>query len=252
MAVRGVGAAAGHAGDRLCYRVRETEGKNYRFEFRDANMRSDLIPTLSRELADQKVTLIVAATTLQLEAAKAATQSIPIVFTIGTDPVENGFVASLSKPGGNITGIYNLGLTLIGKRVEILREFVPSVTKFAFLTDPGNLTLTQLQLRNVKAAADLLDLNILNVTAHTQDELEAAFETAVREGTAAWSLERTLFSTRFSRNWSPWRRATACLPSTFMMPLLGREAWSVTARMWTSRFIGGQLYRAHSQGRKAC
>ena len=64
----------------------------------------------------------------------------------------------------------------------MLHELVPSATKFAFLTDPGNLTLTQLQMRNIKAAADWLGLKILNVTAHTQDELEAAFETAVREG----------------------------------------------------------------------
>jgi putative ABC transport system substrate-binding protein len=64
----------------------------------------------------------------------------------------------------------------------MLHELVPSATKFAFLTDPGNLTLTQLQMRNIKAAADSLGLKILNVTAHTQDELEAAFETAVREG----------------------------------------------------------------------
>jgi putative tryptophan/tyrosine transport system substrate-binding protein len=158
------------------------EGQNYRFEFRDAYDRYDLIPALSRELADQKVTLIIATTTLQVAAAKAATQSIPIVFTIGTDPVENGFVASLNKPGGNITGIYNLALTLTGKRVEVLRELLPSVIKFAFLTDSGNLTLTQLQMRHVKAAADSLGLSILNVTAHTQDELEAAFETAVRAG----------------------------------------------------------------------
>jgi putative ABC transport system substrate-binding protein len=73
-----------------------------------------------------------------LESAKAATQSIPIVFTIGADPVENGFVASLNKPGGNITGIFNLGLTLGAKQLEILHELVPSATKFAFLTDPGN------------------------------------------------------------------------------------------------------------------
>src|SRR5258706_10203951 len=137
---------------------------------------------MSRELADRKVQLIVAITTLQLAAAKAATQTVPIVFSIGTDPVENGFVASLNKPGGNITGFYNLALTLTGKRVELLHELAPSVTKFAFLTDPGNLSLTQLQMRQIKAAADSLGLNILNVTAHTQDELEAAFETAVREG----------------------------------------------------------------------
>lgn len=158
------------------------EGQNYRFEFRDAYERYDLIPAMSRELADQKVTLIIAVTTLQVAAAKAATQSIPVVFAIGTDPVENGFVASLNRPGGNMTGFYNLGLTLVGKRLEVLHELVPSATKFALLTDTGNVTLTQLQTKSIKAAAESLGLNILSVTAHTQDQLEAAFETTVQEG----------------------------------------------------------------------
>ena len=104
------------------------EGQNFRFEFRDANFKADLIPIMSRELADQKVALIICGTTLQTAAAKAATQTIPIGFSNGTDPVENGFVASLNKPGGNITGIFNLALTLTGKRFEILHELVPSVT----------------------------------------------------------------------------------------------------------------------------
>jgi putative ABC transport system substrate-binding protein len=102
-----------------------------------AGPKYDLIPGLFRELVDQKVTLIITSTTLQLAAAKAATQSIPIVFLIGADPVENRFVASLNKPGGNITSIFNLALTLTGKRLELLHELIPSVTKFAFLSDPG-------------------------------------------------------------------------------------------------------------------
>jgi len=84
------------------------EDQNYRIESRNAGANYDLMPGLMRELVDQKVTLIIASSTLQLEAAKAATQSIPIVFSIGTDPVENGYIASLNKPGGNLTGIYIL------------------------------------------------------------------------------------------------------------------------------------------------
>jgi putative ABC transport system substrate-binding protein len=158
------------------------EGQNFRFEFREANGQFDLLPVLSRELADQEVSLIIAPTTAQLEAAKAATQSVPIVFLLGIDPVENGFIASLNKPGGNITGIFNLAPTLIGKELEILHELVPSATKFAFLTDPGNTSLRKLSLTNIQAAADSLGLGLLNVNAHTSDEFEAAFETAVRAG----------------------------------------------------------------------
>src|SRR5258707_5234959 len=210
------------------------EGQNYRFEFREAGLQYDIIPIMSRELADQKVALIVAATTLQLAAAKAATQTVPIVFSIGTDPVENGFVASLNKPGGNITGFYNLALTLTGKRVELLHELAPSVTKFAFLTDPGNLSLTQLQMRQIKAAADSLGLNILNVTAHTQDQLEAAFETAVREGAGGMVVGAdAIFSAL-----SPQLVALAAryrLPAIYVNDTAVRgEDLSVTARIRTS------------------
>jgi ABC-type uncharacterized transport system substrate-binding protein len=131
---------------------------------------------------DQKVSVIIVGTTPTLKAAKAATQSIPIVFDIGTDPVENGFVASLNKPGGNITGVFNLGVMLTGKQFEILHELVPSATKFAFLTDPGNVTQTQLAMPLVQAAADKLGLSLLHVDAHTPDEFEAAFDTAARGG----------------------------------------------------------------------
>src|SRR5258707_4258935 len=158
------------------------EGQNFRFEFREANFQFGLFPILFRELADQKVSVIITDTTVQLHAAKAATQSTPIVFDIGTDPVENGFVTSLNKPGGNITGVFNLGVTLTGKQFEILHELVPSATKFAFLKDPGNTTISQLAMPPVQAAANALGFSLLHVDAHTPDEFEAAFDTAVRGG----------------------------------------------------------------------
>ena len=120
-------------------------------------------------------------TTVQTEAAKATTQSIPIVFNIASDPVENGFVSSLNKPGGNITGIFTLG-GITGKRLEVLHELIPSATKIAFLTDPGNTTLSKLQLPQIQAAADSLGLSLLNIYAHSPDDFEAAFDTAIRAG----------------------------------------------------------------------
>jgi putative ABC transport system substrate-binding protein len=158
------------------------EGQNFRFEFRQANFQNDLLPVLFQELVDQKVSVIITFTTVGLESAKAATQSIPIVFNIGSDPVENGFVTSLNKPGGNITGVFNLGLTLGAKQLEILHELVPSATKFAFLTDPVNTTTRKLVIPLIQAAADSLGLGLLNVNAHAPDEFEAAFEAAVRGG----------------------------------------------------------------------
>jgi putative tryptophan/tyrosine transport system substrate-binding protein len=125
---------------------------------------------------------------VKVQAAKAATQTIPIVIGIGTDPVENGFVASLNKPGGNITGVFNLGVTLAGKQLEILHELVPSATKFAFLTDPGNVTQTQLAMPLVQAAADKFGLSLMHVDARNSDEFEAAFDTAARGGAEAMLL----------------------------------------------------------------
>jgi putative ABC transport system substrate-binding protein len=158
------------------------EGQNFRFEFREANFQNDRLSILFRELVDLKVAVIIADSTAKIESAKVATQSIPIVFNIGSDPVENGYVASLNKPGGNITGIFNFGLTLTGKQLEILHELIPSATKFAFLTDQGNITLDKLRMPLIQAAADSLGLGLLNVKAHTPDEFEAAFDTAVRGG----------------------------------------------------------------------
>jgi putative ABC transport system substrate-binding protein len=158
------------------------DGQNYRFEIPETNFQSGRAPIFYQQFVDQKVTLIITSTTIGVERLKAVTQSIPIVFTIGTDPVENGFVASLNKPGGNITGIYNLGVMLSGKRLEVLRELVPSVAKFAFLTDPVNTTQFKLQMQQIQAAANSFGLGILNVYARNPDEFDAAFEAAVREG----------------------------------------------------------------------
>jgi putative ABC transport system substrate-binding protein len=154
------------------------EGRNFRFELREANYQNDLLPALYRTLVDQKVSVIIAYSTVKLELARAATQSIPIIFLIGTDPVENGFVASLNKPGGNVTGTFIFTGMLGAKQVEILHELVPSATKLAFLTNSGNPTYWKLATRHIQAAADSFNLGLLNVNADTPDEFATAFETA--------------------------------------------------------------------------
>ncbi len=158
------------------------EGQNYRFEILETDFQNDRMPTLYRQLVEQKVTLIIVVSTMGLQNAKAVTQSIPVVFSIGSDPVENGFVASLNKPGGNMTGIYSLGIMLSGKRLEVLHELVPAVAKFAFLADPGNTTFGKLQMQQVQTAANALGVGISYVYAHDPDEFGAAFEAAIREG----------------------------------------------------------------------
>jgi putative tryptophan/tyrosine transport system substrate-binding protein len=158
------------------------EGKDFRFEFRDHNFQSDRNPIMFRELADQKVTVLLIAATSQIAPAKAATQSIPVVFFLGSDPVENGFVASLNKPGGNMTGVFNLHSMTTGKRLEVLHELVPSAATFAFLTNPVEVRLSKLETGAAQTAAHSLGLNLLIVNARNLGELEAAFESSVREG----------------------------------------------------------------------
>jgi putative ABC transport system substrate-binding protein len=158
------------------------ENQNFRLVGRAAGDQRDLLPIVCRELVNQKVSLFFTPQTAMLEAVKAATQSIPIVFSIGTDPVENGFVASLNKPGGNITGVFNLAMPTTGKRLEVLHELLPSAKKFAFLKDPGNATISKLVVPIIENAADSLGIGLIHVEARSPDEIEPAFDTAVRGG----------------------------------------------------------------------
>ena len=157
-----------------------------------------------------------------LQAAKAATQSIPIVFATGIDPVENGIVASFNKPGGNITGIFTLDLMLANKRIEILHELIPSATKFAYLTDPGDVYVTGLELPQVQAAADSRGLSLLNVYAHTPDELKGAFEAAVSAGSGVMVIgSNGLFLSTLAQ--------LVALAERYQLPVIHRGGAAVTA-----------------------
>ena len=114
-------------------------------------------------------------------AAKAATATIPIVFNVGEDPVRLGLVASLARPGGNVTGINFFGAELTAKRLELLRELVPAATRVAVLVNPANAEFTEPTLRDVEAAARAMGLQIQVLNASTSREIDAAFATFVRE-----------------------------------------------------------------------
>jgi putative tryptophan/tyrosine transport system substrate-binding protein len=180
---KGEGSARNLAGySRGLAELGYAEGQNFRFETKYAHFQYDRFPILLHELLDQKVTLIMLSSTAQLAVAKQVIQSIPLVFTIGSDPVENGFVESLNKPGGNITGVFTLNVVLAGKRLQMLRELVPSVAKFAFLTNPSSPKFSEAESRDIRAAAESLGVNLVAVNARNSDEFEGAFEAAVREG----------------------------------------------------------------------
>ncbi len=128
------------------------EGKNFVIEWRSAEGKPDRLPALAAELVRLKVDFIVTAGPTATRAAKEATSTIPIVMTQDPDPVANGFVASLARPGGNITGLATLAPELSGKRMEILKETVPRLSRVAVLgasTHPGNAQ----QLKEVELAA---------------------------------------------------------------------------------------------------
>jgi putative tryptophan/tyrosine transport system substrate-binding protein len=158
------------------------EGRNLTVEYRWAEDHLERLPALVDDLVRRQVAVIVVTTTPAVFAAKAATKSIPIVFSMGADPVETGLVASLNRPGGNITGIYNLNTTVEAKRLQLLHELVPAATSIAFLVNPTNAVIAEAQTRELQIAARTLGLRLLILNASDPSEFDAAF--------AALALER--------------------------------------------------------------
>jgi putative tryptophan/tyrosine transport system substrate-binding protein len=149
-------------------------------EYRWADGQFDRLAALARELVSRPTTAILAAGLPAAVAAKAATARIPIVFVMGADPVQQGIVDSLNRPGGNITGVTQFFGELGGKRLELLRELVPTVTMIAILSNPKNPNAEN-HLRNVQAAARAIGQKLYVVTASTEAEIDTAFAHAVRE-----------------------------------------------------------------------
>ena len=155
------------------------EGQNAAIEYRWAENQLDRLPELAADLVRRQVAVIVAPAGLAPAlAAKAATKTIPIVFVIADDPVRLGLVASLARPGGNLTGINFLSGELTAKRLELLRELMPSATRVAVLVNPANAENPE---REVEAAARSIGLQIQTLNASTIREINAAFATFVRE-----------------------------------------------------------------------
>jgi putative tryptophan/tyrosine transport system substrate-binding protein len=156
------------------------EGKNIVIEWRSAEGKSDRLPALATELVHLKVDVIVTAGPLVTRAAKEATSTIPIVMAQDPDPVGNGFVASLARPGGNITGLSRLAPELTGKQLELLKEIVPKLSRVAVIgtsTRPGNAQT----LREVELAAGAFGVQLQYLDILSPKDIEAAFQAAVRE-----------------------------------------------------------------------
>jgi len=158
------------------------EGENVAIEYRWADGQIDRLPMLAAELARRPVTVIVApGNTAAALAAKAAVTTIPIVFSVAEDPVRLGLVASLARPGGNLTGINFFNSELTAKRLELLRALVPAAARVAVLVNPTELTTAETTLRDVEPSARAMGLQIQAHKASTSREIDAVFATFVRE-----------------------------------------------------------------------
>jgi putative tryptophan/tyrosine transport system substrate-binding protein len=157
------------------------EGQNIVIEYRFAEGSYNRLPDLAAELVRLKVDVIVAGGTAASAAAKNATGTIPIVMTSGGDPVESGLIASLARPGGNLTGLsYSVGLETVGKGLELLKETVPKLRRVAILSNPAN-PAQPLAIRDVKVAARSLGVQLQLLEARGPNDFDGAFAAMVKE-----------------------------------------------------------------------
>jgi putative tryptophan/tyrosine transport system substrate-binding protein len=170
-----------------------TEGENVAIEYRWADNQLDRLPTLARELVQRRVAIIAAGGPPSVFAAKAATTTVPIVFVVGEDPVRLGLVASLARPGGNLTGINFFAVELAAKRLELLRELVPTAARIGVLVNPTNTAATESTLRDVGQAARAMGLQIQVFNATTIREIDAAFAALPSERTDAFFVANDPF-----------------------------------------------------------
>jgi putative tryptophan/tyrosine transport system substrate-binding protein len=151
------------------------EGRNVAIEYRWADGHNDRLPALAIDLVNRGVNVIVTGGTPATLAAKAATATIPIVFILSTDPVEAGLVASLNRPGGNITGITGLNVELAPKKLELMHELLPAANIMALLTNPTNPIAAERQSQDVQAAARKIGLQLHVLNASTTADFDPVF-----------------------------------------------------------------------------
>ena len=197
------------------------EGRDLEIEYRWAEGHLDRMPAMAAELVGRKVAaIVVGGAIVGVRAAMAATQSIPIVFTTGADPVAAGLVANLNRPGRNVTGFTFLSVQLLQKKLELLREAIPTSAKVALMVNPNNPVVSQADIENGNLAGRRLGLEMMVVNGGSDSEIDRAFATAVRERCAA-VLEGSdaFFNIR--------REQIAALGLRYALPTIGGQRDSV-------------------------
>ena len=190
------------------------EGKNIVFEYRSAEDRLDRLPALADELVRLKVDVLLASATPAAVAAKNATRTIPIVFYGGFDPVALGLVDSLARPGGNVTGFTSIAVALAGKRLELLKETVPKLSRVAALWDPQNPGSAQ-QWKESQLPARELGLQLHSIEVSSADKFEAAFKEATKARSAALAIMASPFFYLLIRNRSRTSQSKNQLPTIY-------------------------------------
>jgi len=169
------------------------EGRNVAIEYRWAQGQYERLPAIAADLVRRQVTMMIASSTPAALAAKAATATIPIVFTTGDDPVKLGLVASLSRPSGNITGVTSLNVGVAPKLIDLLHEMVPNVTVIALLVNPANSAQAESTTREAQIAALRLGLKLHVLHASAEREFDAAFASAVQLHAGALAVGPDIF-----------------------------------------------------------
>jgi ABC-type uncharacterized transport system substrate-binding protein len=173
-----------------------TDGENMAIVHRWADNQLDRLPALAAELVRRKAAVIVTVHGPAVAlAVKAATATIPIIFTVSEDPVRQGLVASLARPGGNVTGINFVSGELVAKRLELLREMVPKASRVAVLLTPNNVEQTRSTLADIEPAARAMGLQVQPHNANTSQEIDAAFAAFERERPDALFVSSSPFFT---------------------------------------------------------
>jgi putative ABC transport system substrate-binding protein len=195
------------------------EGQNVTVEYHWADGQYDRLPSVIADIVRRRVAVIATPGSVPAAiAAKAATSTIPIIFSVSEDPVKLGLVASLARPGGNATGVNSLSVEVTAKRLGLLHELVPEAVTIAVLVNSAVATTTESTLRDTRAAARALGLQIVAIEAGSSREIESAFATVVRERAGALfvapnafffsrRVQITTLATRYALTVYPWRDA---------------------------------------------
>ena len=228
------------------------EDKNVAIEYRWAEGHYDRFPALAAELVRRQVDVIAAfGGTASALPAKAATTSIPIVFSVAVDPVEFGLVDSLSRPGGNITGVTLLSVVLGSKLLELLHELLPTATVMALLVNPTS-PVAETLLRDAQATARTLGLQLHVLHANTERDFDTVFATLVQMRAGALVIGADAFFTNHGEQLAALALRNA-VPTIYADSRVRRGRWP--DKLWP-QYCGqlafdGYLHRPHSQGRQA-